>query len=66
MIIQCEQCLTKFKLDDARIKDKGVRVRCAKCRHVFTVTKQQNLQADTVVVFEPPEDCPATVSFADN
>ena len=42
MIIQCEQCLTKFKLDDTKVKAKGVKVRCAKCRHVFTVTKQPN------------------------
>ncbi|KAB0671404.1 DUF3426 domain-containing protein [Oryzomonas sagensis] len=51
MIIQCEQCSTKFRLDDAKIKDKGVKVRCAKCRHVFTVTKQQDL--------ESPDEIPA-------
>jgi predicted Zn finger-like uncharacterized protein len=39
MIIQCEQCRTKFKLDDERVSDRGVRVRCAKCRHIFTVRK---------------------------
>jgi predicted Zn finger-like uncharacterized protein len=41
MIIQCEQCSTRFRLDDAKVTDKGVKVRCAKCRHVFTVTKEQ-------------------------
>jgi predicted Zn finger-like uncharacterized protein len=40
MIIQCEQCSTKFRLDDSRVTDKGVKVRCAKCRHVFTVTRE--------------------------
>jgi predicted Zn finger-like uncharacterized protein len=39
MVIQCEQCRTKFKLDDNKISDRGVKVRCAKCRHVFTVQK---------------------------
>ena len=39
MIIQCEQCRTKFKLDDAKVSERGVKVRCAKCRHVFTVRK---------------------------
>lgn len=39
MIIQCEQCRTKFKLDDEKVSDRGVKVRCAKCRHVFTVRK---------------------------
>lgn len=41
MIIQCEQCNTKFRLDDSKVKDKGVKVRCAKCKHVFTVKKDQ-------------------------
>ena len=57
MIIQCEQCLTKFKLDDAKVKAKGVKVRCAKCRHVFTVTKQQKemeSQPGDVIGFEQP------------
>ncbi len=39
MIVQCEQCSTKFKLDDSKITDNGVRVRCAKCKHVFLVEK---------------------------
>jgi predicted Zn finger-like uncharacterized protein len=49
MIIQCEQCRTKFKLDDSKVPAKGVKVRCAKCRHVFSVTKEQpeaELQTD--------------------
>ncbi|ABK97664.1 DUF3426 domain-containing protein [Pelobacter propionicus] len=46
MIIQCEQCRTKFRLDDSKIKENGVKVRCAKCRHVFTVMKQQPEQAE--------------------
>ena len=37
MIIQCEQCRTKFKLDDSKVADKSIKVRCARCRHVFTV-----------------------------
>ncbi len=41
MIIQCEQCRTKFKLDDSKVPEKGVKVRCAKCRHVFSVAKEQ-------------------------
>jgi hypothetical protein len=28
-------------LDDSRVSDKGVKVRCAKCRHIFTVEKEQ-------------------------
>ena len=35
MILQCDQCNTKFRLDDAKLKPGGVKVRCSKCRHVF-------------------------------
>jgi len=39
MVITCENCKSKFKLDDALIKDSGSKVRCSSCRHVFTVYK---------------------------
>ena len=41
MIIQCEKCKTKFRLDDSRVNDKGVKVRCTKCKHVFRVQKDE-------------------------
>lgn len=40
MIIQCDQCSTKFRLDDAKVPDKGVKVRCAKCKSIFLVQKE--------------------------
>jgi len=64
MIIQCEQCRTKFKLDDAKVKDKGVKVRCAKCRNVFTVTRDQQsaTQPDFAAVLEQHGDMPQAVA----
>ena len=41
MIIQCEQCQTRYRLDDSKVTDKGVRVRCVKCKHVFAVKQEQ-------------------------
>ncbi|MEI6206129.1 MAG: DUF3426 domain-containing protein [Desulfuromonadales bacterium] len=41
MIIQCEQCQAKFRLDDSKVVDKSVKVRCSKCKHVFTIAKEQ-------------------------
>ncbi len=38
MIIECDQCNTKFRLDDSRISPNGVKVRCTKCQNVFVVT----------------------------
>ena len=40
MIIQCAKCQTKFRLDDSRVTEKGVKVRCTKCKHVFSVKKE--------------------------
>lgn len=40
MIIKCEKCRTRFRLNDSRVTDKGVKVRCTKCKHVFTVQKE--------------------------
>jgi predicted Zn finger-like uncharacterized protein len=40
MIIQCPSCLTKFKLDDSKVKEEGTKVRCTKCKEVFLVTKE--------------------------
>ncbi|NWH06080.1 DUF3426 domain-containing protein [Desulfobacter latus] len=36
MIITCEACATRFVLDDAMIKPEGSKVKCSKCRHIFT------------------------------
>lgn len=41
MIVQCELCATKFKLEDSKVKEEGVRVRCSKCRHIFIVRKER-------------------------
>lgn len=35
MIIQCKQCRTKFRFDDAKIAQDGIWVRCNRCQHVF-------------------------------
>ena len=37
MIIECEQCRSKFNLDEGLLKDKGTKVRCSQCKHIFRV-----------------------------
>ena len=37
MIIRCEACQTRFRLADEKIKAGGTKVRCSKCKEVFTV-----------------------------
>lgn len=41
MIVQCEQCSKKFKLNPELINRSVVRVRCSSCKHVFTVSRQE-------------------------
>jgi len=35
MIVTCEGCRTKYLLSDDKVPEKGIRVRCPKCRHVW-------------------------------
>ena len=37
MVITCEECSTRFNLDESLLKEEGSKVRCCRCRHVFTV-----------------------------
>ena len=41
MIVQCEQCNKKFRLNPDVIKGPSVRVRCSICQHVFTVARPE-------------------------
>jgi predicted Zn finger-like uncharacterized protein len=70
MIIQCEQCQTKFKLDDSKVADKSIKVRCARCRHVFSVAGIQSVPANSAFfeqnapVFQIDEDLEVTAEPA--
>ncbi len=39
MIITCQKCKTRFKLEENRIKGSSLRVRCSECGQVITVYK---------------------------
>jgi len=48
MIVTCERCAARYKLDDSKIKGRGARITCPKCQHVFVVYNQAQAEA-------PPE-----------
>ncbi|MEJ5301297.1 MAG: DUF3426 domain-containing protein [Thermodesulforhabdaceae bacterium] len=53
MIVTCESCGTKFKIDPSKIKKDSVKVRCSKCRHVFTIDlspPQEKVKKDEKVI----------------
>lgn len=37
MILTCERCDTRFRLDESRLPAGGARVRCSRCKHAFFV-----------------------------
>jgi chromosome partitioning protein len=39
MIVVCEKCQSRFKLDESRIKASRFKARCSRCQHVFSATK---------------------------
>lgn len=37
MIVQCEACGTKYRLDESLLKPKGTKVRCSRCGFIWTL-----------------------------
>lgn len=45
MIVQCERCHTRFKIDPQLINNPQSRLRCSKCKHVFAVQSPKSALA---------------------
>ncbi len=56
MIIQCDQCDRKFRVDNAKIKPPGSRVRCSKCGNVFFVEKKETAKSPEKSAEAPPSN----------
>lgn len=37
MVVTCENCATRFKFDERRIKPQGIKVHCSRCRRTFVL-----------------------------
>ncbi|BCR04139.1 hypothetical protein DESUT3_12080 [Desulfuromonas versatilis] len=59
MIIQCPECQTRFKVADDKVKPGGIKVRCAKCRHIFLAQRPQPALAPEQQPPEPAAEKPA-------
>lgn len=55
MDVGCPKCQTEYELDDARVTEDGVTVKCTTCGHVFRVKKKQ-----LVVTLPAKGDTPGT------
>lgn len=40
MDVRCPRCQSEYELDDTRVTDDGVTVKCSECQHVFRVKKK--------------------------
>jgi predicted Zn finger-like uncharacterized protein len=43
LIITCAKCATQFQLDESRVPEAGIRVRCSVCKHAFFVEHPDDL-----------------------
>jgi len=51
MIVQCQACQTRFRLADEKIKPGGTKVRCSKCKEIFSVTPPEPEAVEETVDF---------------
>ena len=61
MIVVCEKCQSRFKLDESRIKTSRFKARCSRCQHVFSATKPAP-STPAVPVTGGPDPSPAAPS----
>ena len=47
MDVRCEKCGTEYELEDTRVNDKGVTVKCTQCGHLFRVRRRPNTGVTT-------------------
>ncbi|MBF0475646.1 MAG: zinc-ribbon domain-containing protein [Deltaproteobacteria bacterium] len=40
MVVQCPSCETRYKIDDAKLKEGNTKLRCSNCNHMFTFKKE--------------------------
>ena len=67
MIIQCDHCNARFRLDDSKVTGAGVKVRCKRCRHIFLVQRDESVgkTADLDELnFEAPAAPPVSDAFS--
>ncbi|MBW1898838.1 MAG: zinc-ribbon domain-containing protein [Deltaproteobacteria bacterium] len=63
MIIICEECGTKYRIDPSKIKGKDIKTKCKACSHLIVVKKpgsapEKKPQDDGKIAIMPPEPEP--------
>ena len=48
MIVNCEECGTRYRLDETKIKGSSAKVKCKSCAHVMLITKPEQESGSSV------------------
>lgn len=54
MVIECAHCQARFKLADDKLKPEGTKVRCSKCKEIFTVYPPADEAPAPLLTTAPP------------
>jgi methyl-accepting chemotaxis protein len=58
MIVICEECGKKYKIDPAKIKGEQARFKCKACSHIITVKKQEPVEMPDPILEPVDESAP--------
>jgi predicted Zn finger-like uncharacterized protein len=56
MIVQCAHCRASYTIDEAKIPERGIRVKCKKCQNLIDIQKQSDVKL---------QDSPAKTDLAE-
>ncbi len=65
MIVQCEECHSRFNLDESLLKEGGTKVRCSLCRNVFLAYPPKDASLEEEVL-RPEQDGPEETVILDS
>lgn len=53
MIILCEECGKKYRIDPSKVGEEGLKFKCKACNHIITVSKPESNDAGQEAFIEP-------------
>ena len=56
MIIKCEECRSRFNLDDSMVREEGTKVKCSVCKNIFTVFPEEPEPVDDLLEDDMDDD----------
>lgn len=63
MIITCDNCTTRFRLDDALVTRSVFKAKCSRCGHIFTVQRPPQAGEEPVVLERVDHPAPKVITI---